>query len=66
VGGASLVKNFIQLKLAHEIRLSILPILLGDGLPFFDRIGEEQALHLQNVTAYKSGMVELRYEIKKS
>jgi dihydrofolate reductase len=64
VGGTSLVKEFIQLKLANEIRLSILPIILGDGIPFFDRVEREQALHLKNVLAYKSGMVELWYEIK--
>jgi dihydrofolate reductase len=63
-GGASLVKDFIQLGLADEIRLSILPIILGDGIPFFDHIEQEQALHLKNVTAYKTGMVELCYEIK--
>jgi hypothetical protein len=33
-------------------------------MPFFDNIGQEQALHLKDVTAYKSGMVELWYEIK--
>lgn len=65
VGGAVLAKDFICLKLADEIRLSILPIILGDGLLFFDHIGKEQALHLHNVTAYKTGMVELHYEIKK-
>lgn len=65
VGGASLVKDFIQLKLADEIRLNILPIILGDGLLFFDHIGQEQELHLKNITAYKTGMVELWYEIKK-
>ena len=64
-GGAMLAKDFIRLKLADEIRLSILPIILGDGMLFFDQIGQEQALHLANVTAYKNGMVELRYEIKK-
>ena len=65
VGGATLVKEFIRLKLADEIRLTVLPIILGDGLLFFDNIGQEQALHLKDVTAYKSGMVELWYEIKK-
>ncbi len=65
VGGAMLVKEFIRLKLADEIRLSVLPIILGDGLPFFDHIGLEQAVHLKDVTAYKNGMVELWYEIKK-
>ncbi|MEJ0101598.1 MAG: dihydrofolate reductase family protein [Bacteroidota bacterium] len=64
VGGAMLVKDFIRLKLADEIRLSILPIILGDGTPFFDHIGQEQTLHLKDVTAYKNGMVELCYEIR--
>ena len=64
-GGASLAKDFIRAKLADEIRLSVLPIILGDGKLFFDHIGQEQALHLSDVTAYKSGMVELCYEIRK-
>ncbi|MCS3797836.1 dihydrofolate reductase [Chitinophagaceae bacterium OAS944] len=65
VGGAMLAKKFILLKLADEIRLSVMPIILGDGTLFFDHIGHEQALHLKDVTAYKSGMVELCYEIRK-
>ncbi|MEO7988106.1 MAG: dihydrofolate reductase family protein, partial [Chryseolinea sp.] len=65
VGGAILVRDFILLKLAEEIRVSVLPIILGDGTLFFDHIGQEQALSLKDVTAYKSGMVELWYEIKK-
>jgi dihydrofolate reductase len=65
-GGAILAKDFIRLKLADEIRLSVLPVILGDGTLFFDHIGHEQALHLKDVTAYKTGMVELCYEIKKS
>ncbi len=65
VGGAMLAKDFIRLKLADEIRVSVLPIILGDGTLFFDHIGQEQALHLKDVTAYKNGMVELCYEIRK-
>jgi dihydrofolate reductase len=64
-GGAMLAKDFIGLQLADEIRLSIMPIILGGGTPFFDHIGHEHVLHLKDVTAYKSGMVELWYEIKK-
>jgi len=64
VGGAMLAKDFIRLKLADEIRLSILPVILGDGTLFFDHIEQEQALHLKDVTAYKSGTVELCYEIR--
>jgi dihydrofolate reductase len=65
VGGAMLAREFIRLKLADEIRLSVLPVLLSEGTPFFDQTGSEQTLHLKDVTAYKSGMVELHYEIRK-
>lgn len=64
-GGAILTKDLIRQKLADEIRVSILPIILGDGLLFFDNIGQEQALHLKETIAYKNGMIELCYEIKK-
>ncbi|HEX3933559.1 MAG TPA: dihydrofolate reductase family protein [Puia sp.] len=65
VGGATLAKDFLRATLADEIRMSVLPIILGNGTPFFDHIGQEQALHLKDVTAYKTGMVELCYEVKK-
>jgi len=65
VGGAVLAKDFIRLNLADEIRQSIIPIILGDGTRFFDDIGQEQALHLKDVTAHRNGIVELCYEIKK-
>ena len=65
VGGALLAQDFIRLKLVDDIRLSIIPIILGDGMRFLDNIGHEQELHLKDVTAYKNGMVELWYEIRK-
>jgi len=64
-GGAMLAKDFIRLQLADEIRLSVLPIILGDGIPFLDHVGQEQGLHLTDVKAYTTGMVELGYEIRK-
>ncbi|MBE7556907.1 MAG: dihydrofolate reductase [Anaerolineales bacterium] len=65
VGGAVLVKDFIRLGLVDDIRQTIVPIILGDGTQFFDRIGQEQALHLRDVTAYRNGLVELWYEVRK-
>lgn len=65
VGGAALARSFIQAGWANEIRMSILPIVLGDGLRFFEALGVERPLHLKEVTGYKNGMVELRYEIRK-
>jgi dihydrofolate reductase len=66
VGGAMLAKEFIRLNLADDIRIVIMPIILGDGTPFVDHVGQELPLHLKEVTAYKSGLVELWYEIRKA
>ncbi len=65
VGGSMLAKNVMRLKLADEIRVSILPIVLGDGLPYFDHLGHEIPLNLKDTMAYKNGMVELCYLIVK-
>jgi dihydrofolate reductase len=65
VGGAMLANDFIRQRLADDIRLSILPIILGEGTPFLSKLGNEQLLHLKEVTAYKTGMVELWYEVRK-
>lgn len=65
VGGSALTKTCIKENLADEIVLTFLPIILGDGLLFFDFVGVQQALHLKDVQAFKDGMVELTYEIIK-
>jgi len=64
-GGGRLSADCLRLGLADEVRYSILPILIGDGIPFFDTLDMDVALHLTEATAYKSGMVALRYEVRK-
>jgi dihydrofolate reductase len=65
VGGGVVSAETLRLGLADEVRYSILPILIGEGLQFFDRLDREIALHLVEVKTYKSGMVALRYEVRR-
>ena len=64
VGGGMVAAECLRLGLADELRYSILPILIGNGIPFFEKLDRDIALHLAEVKAYKSGMVELRYEVR--
>jgi dihydrofolate reductase len=64
VGGGMVSGECLRRGLADEVSYSILPILIGDGIPFFERLDRDVALHLLEVKAYKSGMVELRYEVR--
>jgi len=64
VGGGMVSGNCLRLGLADEIRYSILPILIGDGIPFFEQLDRDVPLHLTEVKAYRSGMVGLCYEVR--
>jgi dihydrofolate reductase len=65
-GGGALCAECLRRGLADEVRYSILPIAIGDGIPFFAGLDRDVPLHLAEVRAYKSGMVELRYEVRKN
>jgi dihydrofolate reductase len=62
-GGGMVAAECLRLGLADELRYSILPVQIGEGISFFERLERDVALHLAEVKAYKSGMVELRYEV---
>ena len=64
VGGGMVSGECLRRGLADEVRYSILPILIGDGIPFFKNLDRDVALHLAEVKAYKSGTVGLRYEVR--
>lgn len=64
VGGGAVSGECLRRGLADEIRYSILPILIGDGIPFFEKLGRDVALHLTEIKAYNSGIVELRYDVQ--
>ena len=64
VGGGMVSSDCLRRGLADEIRYSILPVLIGDGIPFFEKLGRDVTLHLAEVKAYTSGIVELRYEVR--
>ena len=66
VGGGELCSECLRLGLADEVRYSIMPVLIGDGIAFFEDVNRDIALHLLEVDPYTSGMVELRYEVRKS
>jgi dihydrofolate reductase len=65
VGGGEVSAECLRRGLADEVRYSIVPALIGDGIPFFQGLDRDVALHLVEAKAYTSGMVALRYEVKK-
>lgn len=64
-GGGAVSADCLRLGLADEVRYSIVPVLIGDGIRFFDGLDKDVALHLAEVKTFQSGMVALRYEVQR-
>ena len=65
VGGGALCGQCLRLGLVDEGRYSMMPIVIGDGIRFFEDLGRDVPLHLMEMKAYTSGMIALRYEVKR-
>ena len=48
-GGGAVSGECLRRGLADEIRYSVLPIVIGDGIPFFEKLERDVALHLAEV-----------------
>lgn len=65
VGGGMVCGECLRQGLADELRYSLLPVAIGEGIAFFQGLDRTIALHLVEVKAYKNGMVALRHEVRK-
>lgn len=64
-GGGELIKAFMQENLIDEYIISIIPTLLGSGIPLFVA-GEKPRIDLQliDTKTFPSGLVQLHYKKK--
>ncbi|MFT3722067.1 MAG: dihydrofolate reductase family protein [Hyphomonadaceae bacterium] len=66
VGGGGVCGEALRRGLADEVRYSIVPVVIGDGVRFFEGLDRDVALHLMEVKAYKSGIVALRHSVQRA
>ena len=64
-GGASLITSFVNLDLVDEFRLSVHPVILGEGKPLFIDIKERVNLKLVQTRTFSSGVVQLIYHLNR-
>jgi dihydrofolate reductase len=61
VGGGKLAAAFRSERLITEHIVSVIPVLLGAGIPLFDGPAPREDLKLLGTKAYDTGIVQLRY-----
>ncbi|RPA69435.1 dihydrofolate reductase [Cyclobacteriaceae bacterium YHN15] len=60
-GGGQIVNELLKEKLVDELIISIIPVLLGDGIPLFQTGRPEQVLSLASCRNFDTGLVQLHY-----
>ena len=64
VGGAKIIASFLKLGIVDEIITTIIPVLLGKGIPLFQNIENETKLELVKTEKYDQ-LVALHYKTSK-
>ncbi|MGZ3769393.1 MAG: dihydrofolate reductase family protein [Bdellovibrio sp.] len=63
--GGQLIMQGLQEGLVDDLTVSIIPILLGKGIPLFKKIEKEIKLVSTQPKYYNSGLAQLKYYIEK-
>jgi dihydrofolate reductase len=61
IGGGNVASQFADEGLLDELHVTVVPVVLGEGKPLFDRRLAGAPLELLGTTVFGNGMVELRY-----
>ena len=62
MGGSNLASTFFDARMVTDIKLAVVPILLGKGIPLFGRFDAETTLKLIDQKAHPNGIVQLHYQ----
>src|SRR4051794_14900856 len=63
VGGGNVASQFADAGLLDEVLVTLVPVVLGEGKPLFDRRLPGGPMQLVSARPYDTGMVDLRYQI---
>ncbi len=63
IDGGKLIRSFLDAQLVHEITLSVIPVILGAGVPLFSGVSQRQRLVLQATHCFPSGVVQMKYRV---
>jgi dihydrofolate reductase len=62
-GGAHVVQEFLNQGLVDELIITIVPVLLGEGIRLFDSLTSQSLLEHYDTKTYDKGLVQLSYRV---
>ncbi len=61
IGGGLLIREFLRLDLIDRFIVTLMPVILGEGIPLFPPTTPQIGLELVENLAFPGGMVQLTY-----
>ncbi len=63
VDGGKTIQGFLDAGLIHDMTITRVPILIGEGIPLFGSLGQDIRLTHVETKAWPSGLVQSRYKV---
>ena len=64
VDGGQIIQSFLRAGLVHDMILSTMPVLIGEGRRLFGSVNQEMDWNLVSCQSFPSGLVQSRYQRK--
>ncbi|WP_369311868.1 dihydrofolate reductase family protein [Providencia rettgeri] len=65
IDGGQVIQSFLKRGLIHDLIITQIPILLGEGRPLFGPVPQDISLKHLNTKSFQSGFIQSHYEIIK-
>jgi dihydrofolate reductase len=66
MGGGELIASFLDEEAIDHFVISIVPVLIGDGIPLIARRHRYVTMRLESVEQFDDGLVQLRYDMQRA
>lgn len=63
VDGGKIVQSFLREGLIADMAITLIPVLIGDGIPLFDSLDADIELKLVSSQSFNSGLVQNTYQL---
>jgi dihydrofolate reductase len=64
--GAQTIQSFMGTGLVNQLIITVIPVLIGSGIPLFGPIQEDIQLELHDSRSWPSGLVQQTYRVRES
>ncbi len=66
IDGGVTIQKFLTAGLIDDLTLTVVPVLIGEGIRLFSPLANDASLELVNSRAYAFGFVQLSYRVEKA